>query len=73
MTTMVKNAAASWKTSTLGIMAFAMIAINAATAVLDNDPSTIADWNLVVEGFLVMMALFLARDGDKSSEAVGAK
>ena len=68
---LLKNTYKSWKTTLLGVMAFLIILMETATAMWDNDPSTIANWNEVVEAFMFMIALFIARDGDKSSEDVG--
>lgn len=63
----------SWKTTTVGILLFVMAAATAGVALLDGDPVTVPQWEVVVAAFLAMIGLSAARDNDKSSEDVQAK
>lgn len=73
----------SWKTTAMGVVVLVGSAgkalttvATAATALLDGDPSTVADWGSVTEAFALVsvgFGLIFARDNNKSSEAVKAK
>ncbi len=73
----------SWKTTLMGITVLIgslgklLAAVSlAATALLDGDPSTVADWEAVSAAFVAVsigFGLIFARDNSKSSESVGAK
>ncbi len=63
----------SWKTTALGVSAFITVASQAATALLDNDPLTLADWPAVVAAGIFMVGLILARDNNVTSKQAGAE
>ena len=68
---LTQAAVKSWKTTAMGIVAFLTVALPAAQALLDTDPLTVPDWNLVVGAGSVMLALLFARDNNVSSENAG--
>ena len=68
-----KSGLASWKTTVLGIIGFVMVLLPNASEFLADGNFENVDVKAVVAAFGTMMALFFARDGDKSSEDVGAK
>jgi hypothetical protein len=62
----------SWKTTLAGI-GTALSAIGLALeAQFDTDPATVPNWAVVVTAVFAAIGLLLARDNDKTSEAVGA-
>lgn len=63
----------SWKTTVCGILGFIVAGGTAAVALLDSDPATIPQWELVVATFMAMVGLFAARDSDKSSQDHGVR
>lgn len=63
----------SWKTTLFGAGGLASVAFAALSALLDGDPATNPDWNLVFAAALPAMGLLFARDDNRSSEDVGAK
>ena len=63
----------SWKTTLAGIMTFVTLAWNQVQYLLDSDPMTNPEWNLVIAGLIVMVGAIFARDNDVSSEKAGAK
>ena len=65
---MIKKGLTSWKTTTLGVLIFVDAVVSNFIALLDANPDTVADWNVVVMAGTAMVALFVARDADKSSE-----
>jgi hypothetical protein len=63
----------NWKTTGAGVAAI-LVALSAAlTALSDNDPATNIDFALLVSSVIAGVGLIFARDGDKTSEAIGAK
>jgi len=63
----------NWKTTGAGVAAI-LVAVSAAlTALSDNDPATNIDFALLVSSVIAGVGLICARDGDKTSEQVGAK
>jgi uncharacterized membrane protein YhiD involved in acid resistance len=63
----------NWKTTGAGVAAI-LVALSAAlTALSDNDPATNIDFALLVSSIIAGVGLICARDGDKTSEAIGAK
>jgi uncharacterized membrane protein YhiD involved in acid resistance len=63
----------NWKTTGAGVAAI-LVAVSAAlTALSDNDPATNIDFALLVSSVIAGVGLICARDGDKTSEAIGAK
>lgn len=68
---MLKNK--NWKTSGAGIAAI-LVAVGAAlTAMTDGNDLTNPDWAAVLAAAIAGIGLIFARDGDKTSEQVGAK
>lgn len=63
----------SWKTTIVGVIAFIQALGTAIVYHIDEDPSTVSDWTLVVTTLILMVGLLTARDNDKKSESVGAK
>jgi hypothetical protein len=63
----------NWKTTGAGVAAI-LVAVSAAlTAFTDGDPATNIDFALLVSSVIAGVGLICARDGDKTSEQVGAK
>jgi hypothetical protein len=63
----------SWKTTVAGIAAAVAAIGTAVNAQFDNDPSTNAEWGLVIAAVSAAIGLFTARDNDKSSEDVDVR
>lgn len=63
----------SWKTTVMGICSILGVLATAVKALVDGDPSTTVDYQMVVAGITAGVGLIMARDNDKSSEDVGAK
>ena len=61
----------SWKTTLLGVVAGLMLLLPQVKAVLDDDPKTVIDYNIVVAALGTMGIGVAAKDGDKTSEDVG--
>jgi len=61
----------NWKTTAGGIAAIITAAAGAAKLMLDGDPTTNPDWNIVMVAVFTGVALLKARDHDKSSEDCG--
>ena len=59
---------ASWRTSLLGILTILGAVGNYGTALLDNDPATVADWKTTSAVVAVGLGLLAARDNKVSSE-----
>lgn len=63
----------NWKTTGAGVAAI-LVAVSAAlTALTDGDPATTIDFSLLLSAVISGVGLICARDGDKTSEAIGAK
>ncbi len=63
----------NWKTTGAGIAAI-LVAVSAAlTAFTDGDPATGVDFASLLAAVIAGIGLICARDGDKTSEAIGAK
>jgi uncharacterized membrane protein YhiD involved in acid resistance len=63
----------NWKTTGAGVAAILVALSSALTALSDNDPATTIDFALLVSSVIAGVGLICARDGDKTSEAIGAK
>ncbi len=63
----------NWKTSGAGIAAILVAAGAALTALTDGNDATAVDFPSLLAAIIAGIGLIFARDGDKSSEAVGAK
>ena len=64
----LRTATVSWKTTAIGVLVFVESLAVALRAFLDSDPSTVADWNIVIVAATAMVGLLFAKDGDKSTE-----
>ena len=63
----------NWTTTGAGIAAI-LVAVSAAlTAFTDGDPATSVDFASLLAAVIAGIGLICARDGDKTSEAIGAK
>ena len=63
----------SWQTSASAIIAAVIIVLTAGQALLDGNPETSPNWNLVVTEIVLAIGLLRARDNNKTSEDVGVK
>ena len=63
----------SWKTTTLGIIGAIGLLVTQATAVIDDDPATVIQWDQVSLALGVLGVSIFARDNNVSSEQAGAK
>ena len=64
---------ASWKTSLLGILASLALLILQAIAILDGDPETQPDVEIILAALGIGGAGVVARDNDVSSQDVGIR
>lgn len=62
----------SKQTSIGGIVLGLPIILRQLANLLDNDPSTVFDFAMVISALGAMYALWMARDNKKTSEQVGA-
>ena len=63
----------NWKTTGAGVAAI-LVAVSAAlTALTDNNEATTIDYASLLAAVIAGVGLICARDGDKTSEAIGAK
>ena len=63
----------NWKTTGAGVAAI-LVAVSAAlTAFTDGDPATTIDFASLLAACIAGVGFICARDGDKTSEAIGAK
>lgn len=70
---MFKKVMASPRTSVAGILGFLAIVSMQLKASFDNDPTTITDWNVIVEAIAVLGIGLAARDNGVTSEEAGAR
>lgn len=52
----------SWKTSTAAILGFIALVATQAQALFDGDPTTVANWNVVIAGIAPLIGLLFAKD-----------
>ena len=52
----------NWKTSAAGIIGLISVALSQLANVLDSDPATVANWNLVFTMIPVTIGLLFAKD-----------
>lgn len=70
---MLRAALNSWKTTTVAVLLAVNGILTAVMAMLDADPATNPDWNLVVSLIVAAVGMLLARDADKSSQDAGIR
>ncbi len=63
----------SWKTTVIGVVTGLVIVLTQVKNLIDGDPSTAFDMNIMLGGLGVMGIGMFARDNNKTSEAAGAK
>ncbi len=63
----------SWRTTAGGVIAFLAVLFAQAAAMLDSDPLTVPNWDLLVGAAALLFSLWKARDNTVTSETVGAK
>lgn len=63
----------SWRTTLFGAGGLGTLLVSAAQALLDADPVTNPQWELLIAGAMPCIAALFARDNKVRSEAVGAK
>ena len=68
-----KAGLASWKTTLLGVLQFIAVLIPQVQEVIADGDFSNVDFKLLFASGSTLLALIFARDGDKSSEDVGAK
>ena len=65
---MFKAVTSSWKTTTVAILLAVDAGLHAAMALMDNDPLTVPDWNMVVVLVVAAVGMLFARDANVSSQ-----
>lgn len=65
------NAVKSWRTTLIGVLGGLVVIIPQVLKLLDADPDTLPDWNIIAATLAVMLGLSQARDNNVSSEAAG--
>lgn len=63
----------SWRTTAAGIGQWLVAVLSQVNTLLDADPATMPDWNIIAVSTIAMIGLLSARDNGVSSESVGAK
>lgn len=63
----------SWRTTLSGIAGILGLVCVALAAQFDADPSTVANWQLVIPSVITAVGLLFARDNRVSSEQAGIK
>lgn len=63
----------SWQTTSYGTCVILIGLLSALKLLLDGDPATNPDWNLVAVAFFSGIGHIRARDNSKSDEQVGAR
>lgn len=63
----------SWKTTLSGVLAFIAATSAQFQTLLDNDPATNPEWNIILAALLALVGLASARDNDVTSEEAKSK
>ncbi len=63
----------SWQTTLAAILTVVAVVIPALQLLMDGDATTNPNWNIMIPSITVAVGLIFARDGNKTSEDVGAK
>ena len=69
----VGNMKRSWKTTVGGVALIAGAAAQIIAALVDSDPTTVANWDLAYAQIAAGVALLFARDNNVTSEEANAK
>jgi len=64
---------ANRKTTVASILAAVTVIFGAVREVIDGDPMTNPDWNVVVPVVIAALGLLFSRDADKSSQDSGVR
>ena len=56
----------SWKTTIAGIIAGLVVVLPQIQNLLDSNPATVCNWNIVVAGAVAVIGGIAAKDGDKT-------
>lgn len=62
----------SWKTTLAGISGIVGMLATAVSAMLDGNPATVPQWEIVIPAVIGMAGLLFARDNNVTSEQAGA-
>lgn len=63
----------SFKTTVLGIVTILAAIAGFVRALVDDDPSTLPNWEATVAAIIAGIGLIMARDNNVTSEAAGVK
>ena len=69
----VRAFANSWKTTTVAVLLAIDSVIHAGMNLLDSDPATNPDWNVVIALWIAAFGMLFSRDADKSSQDAGVR
>ena len=70
---MLVSSIKSTKTTVIAFLIAGSALLTAVVAMIDEDPTTVANWNHVIELLLIAFGLLFARDSNVTSERAGAK
>lgn len=62
----------SWKTTLAGIAGIIGMLSTAVSAMLDGNPATVPQWEIVIPAVITSAGLLFARDNNVTSEQAGA-
>lgn len=63
----------SWRTTSAGILGALALIFTALSAMLDGNPETIPQWEVVIPVFITQLGLLFARDNKVTSTQAGAE
>lgn len=59
------------KTTLAAVFGAVAVIAGQLQALLDDDPATVCDWNVIVLGGIIVLIGLFAKDGDKSTAELG--